>query len=88
MSTRNFLHPLLFALIFVLWVPLAGQTGLVSGNLNVTVFPTSLGGGKFLVSGTFSDPKGQWFASDVDTGMVFWKGNNFYFIDSIVSQSV
>lgn len=68
-------------------VTLTGQTGLVSGNLDVTVFPTNLGGGKFLVDGTFSDPKGQWFASDVDSGMVFWKGNNMYLIDSIITVS-
>jgi hypothetical protein len=61
--------------------------GLVSGNLNITAFPTSLGGGKFQVSGTFSDPTGRWFAADVDTGMIMWKGNDLFKIDSIILQS-
>lgn len=61
--------------------------GLVSGNLNITAFPTALGGGKFQVSGTFSDPTGRWFAADVDTGMIMWKGNDLFKIDSIILQS-
>lgn len=77
---------LLFSLLCIS-VALTAQTGLVSGNLNVTVFPTNLGGGKFQVAGVFSDPKGQWFTADVDTGMVFWKGNNMYLIDSIILAS-
>lgn len=63
------------------------QTGLLSGNLNISTFPSDVGGNRFNVSGTFSDPKGQSFASGIDTGMVMWKGNNLYLIDSILSQS-
>lgn len=74
------------ALFFSLSLCLA-QTGLVSGNLNITVIPNNVGSGRFQVAGTFSDPKGQWFASDVDTGMIMWKGNNLYLIDSILSVS-
>lgn len=77
---------LLFSLLCIS-VALTAQAGLVSGNLNVTVFPTNLGGGKFQVAGVFSDPKGQWFTADVDTGMVFWKGNNMYLIDSVILAS-
>lgn len=72
--------------LFFVWAAQA-QTGLVSGNLNITVIPSNVGSGRFQVSGSFSDPKGQWFASDVDTGMVMWKGNNLYPIDMILSQS-
>lgn len=76
---------LLFLSLFS--IALIGQDGLVSGNLNVTAFPTNNGDGTFTVTGTFSDPKGQYFAADVDTGMVYWKGNNFYLIDSILTAS-
>ncbi len=67
---------------------LNGQTpGLISGNLNVTVLPSALPGGKFQVSGTFSDPTGRYFASNVTAGMVFFKGNDFFLIDSVLSVS-
>jgi hypothetical protein len=67
---------------------LFGQApGLVAGNLNITNFPAALGGGKFQVSGTFSDPTGRWFAADVDTGMIMWKGNDLFKIDSILVRS-
>jgi len=75
----------LFAVFFSFQA--SAQTGLVSGNMNVTVFPTNNGDGTFNVAGSFSDPKGQFFAADVDTGMVFWKGNNLYLITQIVSLS-
>lgn len=61
---------------------LQAQTGLVSGELNVAILPTNNGNGTFSLSGNFTDPKGQYFASDVDAGMCLWKGNNYYLIDS------
>ena len=78
---------ILFLFLSLFSIALIGQDGLVSGNLNVTAIPTDNGDGTFTVTGTFTDPKGQYFAADVDTGMVFWKGNNFYLIDSILTAS-
>jgi hypothetical protein len=72
-------------LFLILYFNLYSQSGLVSGNYSVSIIPVNNGDGTFNISGSFSDPKGQYFASDVDTGMVFWKGNHFYLIDSIIS---
>lgn len=88
MKTKILATLIAFVGLFFHFLHLHGQApGLVSGNLNISSFPTSLGGGKFQVSGTFSDPTGLWFAADVDTGMVMWKGNDLFKIDSILSQS-
>lgn len=59
------------------------QQGLVSGNLNITSIPTNNGNGTFTVVGTFSDPKGQFFASDVTDAHIMWKGNNYFPIESV-----
>lgn len=71
---------LIFSLsLFLLLIQsLVAQTGLVSGNLNITSFPTNNGNGTFTVVGTFSDPKGQYFAADVTAGHMLWKGNNYF----------
>lgn len=57
---------------------LLAQTGLVSGELNVSSFPTNNGDGTFTLSGNFADPKGLYFAADVTDSMSLWKGNNYF----------
>ena len=59
---------------------LQAQPSLVSGELNVSVLPTNNGNGTFDLSGSFSDSKGRYFASDVTAGMCLWKGNDYYLI--------
>lgn len=81
---KTIFHTILF-LILSIWS--IAQTGIVSGNLNVSATPTNNGNGTFTVVGAFSDPKGQYFASDVESALdtaqfVFWKGNNFYLVDT------
>lgn len=66
-------------LLFSLSLP--AQSGLVSGELNVSVLPTDNGNGTFSLSGNFSDPKGQYFAADVTAGMCLWKGNSYFHIE-------
>lgn len=66
---------------------MTAQTGIVSGNLAVSTIPTNNGNGTFTIVGIFSDPKGQYFAADVESALdtaqfVFWKGNNFYLVDT------
>lgn len=57
---------------------LQAQVGLVSGELNVTTFPTNNGDGTFTLMGNFADPKGLYFAADVAIDMSLWKGNNYF----------
>lgn len=79
---------LIYTLLLVGLSPiLMAQSGLVSGNLNVSALPTNNGNGTFTVTGIFSDPKGQYFASDVTDAHVFWKGNNYFPIESVDNVS-
>lgn len=72
-------------LLLIVTVSVKGQVNLLSGNLQITGFPSSLPSSKFLVSGNFNDTKGLFYASDITTGMWMWKGNAYYVIDSIYS---
>lgn len=72
-------------LLLIVTVSVNGQVNLLSGNLQITGFPSSLPSSKFLVSGNFNDTKGLFYASDITTGMWMWKGNSYYVIDSIYS---
>lgn len=73
----------LIKILFLIMAPLwaMSQTGLVSGNLNITSIPTNNGNGTFTVIGNFSDPKGQYFAADVTAEHIMWKGNNYFPIE-------
>ncbi len=60
---------ILYILLLLIPVLSKGQVNLLSGNLQIWSSPTPLVGSKFLVTGTFSDTKGLWYASDIDLGM-------------------
>lgn len=75
------------ALMFIAAFSYAQSPSVLSANFSVNSLPSSLGGGKFLVSGTFNDPTGKYTAANVDTSMWFNKSNDFFKIDSIYNVS-
>lgn len=82
---------ILFAILIFIPVLSWAQAGLVSGEIVVSSIPANTGGGVFEVSGTFSDSKGLYFASDIvatlDTAsLALWKGNSYYEVLTAVAN--
>lgn len=71
---------LIFTVGLLLCSGIVAQERLKSGLIQVAGFPANNGDGTFTLTGTFSDPTGLTFASDIAPGFMVSKGNDFFIV--------